>query len=81
MTLVLEGFHKLSYHHISFDKFDLNQCTKDNAIFRWGQVADRLERGREACEARLEALEKHARFDLAIHITISGDLSDLFLHY
>ena len=29
---------------------------------RWGQVADRLERGREACEARLEALEKQARF-------------------
>ena len=52
MTLVCGGLHNLSSREIGFDQFQ-----------RWGQVADRLERGREACEARLEALEKHARFD------------------
>ena len=65
MTLVCGGLHNLSSRQIGFDQFDFNVWTRVFADYhqRWGQVADRLERGREACEARLEALEKHARFE------------------
>ena len=66
MKLVRRGLPNLSYFQFRGYLISTNRqrCYETSPCrwgARWGQFADRLERGREACEARLEALEKHAR--------------------